>query len=120
MADEITVSVSLSTLKGNFSYSRSIFDNADQTTARGSGAVQAVGTTEEQVVVSSDVATAGWAVFRNLNTTGSIEIGLFISATFYPLIKLKSGEPALLRLGTNTFYAKASVASDLEYFILAD
>lgn len=121
MANEITLSTNLQLTNGGTKAGRNVSKRISQSTARHSGNVQNIGTTQEAVVVASDIATPGFASFVNLDATNYLEIGLVVSATFYPLAKLEPGEPAVFRLATGTFYAKANTAAcDLEVLILAD
>lgn len=123
MANEITVSGSLTVLKGNLTAQHGVsgvvtLNAASPAKAAG---IAAIGTTEEQVSIG-DVTTAGWSVFKNLDATNYIELGVVVSATFYPLLKLKAGESAgPLRMGTNTFYARANTAAcKLQYDVYDD
>lgn len=120
MANEITIGVRLKALKGNLSVERRV-DNvtADLAGSRYSANIQTVGTTKEQVVVGADVATPGWAYFRNHDSTHFVDIGVVVSGTFYPLLRLLPGENQVVRLATLTFYAQADTAAvDLESFVL--
>lgn len=84
-------------------------------------AVQNIGTTHEIIVIPAEIATAGYIQFRNLDPTNYIEIGLLVSGTFYPCAKMKAGEPALFRAGTNSLYAKANTAAcNLEMLAVED
>ncbi len=119
MAAEITFTPKFTILKGNLNVTRSLtgtFDVAAAAPGYASGA-PSIGTTEEALVMQ-DVATAGWAYFRNLNATNYIQIGALASAVFVPVLKLMPGEFCWVRLGTNAPYAKANTAACLlEYQI---
>lgn len=94
-----------------------------QSTARRSAGVQAVGTaTHEAVSIHSDISSKGWAFFRNLDSTNYVELGVDVSSTFYPVIRLEALEVGLFRISPSiTLYAKANTASvELEYEVLAD
>lgn len=81
--------------------------------------VQTIGTTYEALTVGADVATAGWAFFRNLDATNFVEIGLEVSSAFQTLMKLMPGECALLPLATKALYARANTAAvKLDFTIL--
>ena len=121
MADEITVNLSLSAKKGylNFKESTGNFLVTMNGTT-GAGGIQTIGTTGELLGVT-DVGTAGYAFFRNTDTTNFVEIGIQVAGTFYPFVKLKAGESCVLRLGTNTPYARSNtLTTNLQYFILSD
>lgn len=75
--------------------------------------VQTIGfSAHEAVEIPTDLAagTARWAFLKNVDPTNYIEIGLVVSGTFYPLIRLYPGMGHPISLATNTFYAKAAVA----------
>ena len=88
--------------------------------ANATGGVQEIGTTAETLTMG-DVATAGYAYFRNTDATNFVELGTGTGGSFVAFAKLKAGESAILRLGTNAPTAKADTASvNLLYGILAD
>jgi hypothetical protein len=67
------------------------------------------------------IATPGFAVFQNLDLVNYVEIGIDVSAAFYPFLKLKPGEQGMLRLGTTAPYAQANtLAVSLFYIIYSD
>jgi hypothetical protein len=112
MANEITVNSGINIQKGNLSFQLPLNTiTADLTGTRVIRNVQNVGTTFEALAVN-DVATAGWAYFRNLSTTNFVEIGVEVSATFYPLIRLNAGETAgPIRLSVLTARLRANTAA---------
>lgn len=78
--------------------------------------VQLIGITEEAITIISDIATPGVCIFRNLDATNFVEVGLTGSYT----VKLKAGEPCVFR-ANGTLYAKADTgACRLEYWIFED
>lgn len=123
MAQEITVTARLNVAKG---YLVQKFDPGsvlvDLTGTTATGGVQDIGTsTNAEALSMSDVSSAGYAFFRNTDTTNYVEIGTGTGASFAAFLKLKAGEVAVCRLGTNAPTAKAnSAAVKLQYFILAD
>jgi len=123
MANEITVQVYLRAAKGFLDVTRSPgqlqFTLAAASPAFGARA-QAVGTSAHEALDVGDVATPGWCYLRNLDATNFVEIGVDVTGAFAPLIKLKAGEPAVIRLAAAP-YAKADTAAvKLEYLILDD
>lgn len=124
MADEGRVTIQLNITKGTnseFNYSRNASDQFDVTGTNMSGGVQTIGVTHEAVAISADIASLGYAFFRNLSTAQSIDIGREISAAFEAFITLLPGEVCCLRLKSSiTLYAKASATAgaDLEYFVM--
>lgn len=120
MANEITTSLKLSYSKNGILDSRTMTDSVDVSGSNTRGGVQVIGTTEEALLVG-DVGTLGYARFMNIDATNYIEIGSYVAATFYPLIKLKPGEGAVCRLSAVTVYARANTSSArLDYMIFED
>jgi len=78
--------------------------------------VQSIGLTEEAIEDSSDIATPGFCIFRNLDTTNYIEIGLTGS---YPT-KLKAGEFCVFRANGALFAIADTAACRLEYWVFED
>lgn len=122
MADEITVSLQLRATKGSLKFdstqiSKRYTMNGTTKTAN----TQVIGTSHEALVFGADTATLGWSVFTNLDATNYVEIGPVVSATFYPILKLKAGESSIQRLGSTALYARANTASvSLDMSVLAD
>lgn len=123
MADEITVNLRISVLKGNLTQR---FDpgalSFDMTGSTGVGGVASIPTTAAGTALAvGSVTTAGWCWFRNTDTANYIEVGVQVGGTFYPAMKLKAGEAGIFRLGTNAPYARANTAAaNLHYFIFQD
>lgn len=120
MANEITYTSGLEVTNGNLS--RLVIaetTNADQTNALCVHNSQTIGTSHE-TIYTGDLSTPRWARFKNLDDTNYVEIGLDVSATFYPLVKLLAGETALLPLAASiTPYARANTAAvELDCMIL--
>ena len=122
MANEITVDARLRVVKALVTDEKVLrsatFDMAgDNLTSQ----VQLIGTSHESLAIVSDIAIAGYAWFRNVDATNFIEIGLEVAAAFQPLIKLKSGEVAVLRLATTSVFARANTAAvNLQFLVLED
>ena len=91
-------------------------------TQRGHATVQDIGTSAE-AVGTGDVASLGWAWFRNLDTTNYVEIGPDSAGSLVPFLKLKAGEvsgPIRLKPGI-TIKAQANTATvKLQMCILDD
>ena len=116
MANEISVTSTFSITNNNLTYSSSESFNADQSIQGGpSNGTQQIGTTHETIGVT-DITSLGWAVFKNLDNTNYIEVGVDVSATFYPFLRLLPGETVVVRVSPAiTLYAKAnSTPSDLQ------
>ena len=121
MANEGSVTLSLTVTKGTFTDSRAAsfqFDVAG--TPYVASGVQNIGTTHELVAISTDVATLGAGWFTNLDATNYIEIGLVVAATFYPFHRIQPGKSVYgyLAMANNALYAKANTsAAALEFRI---
>lgn len=120
MANELTLNLKVKYEKNGITDSRTFSDNADVSGTPICGGVQTIGTTEEALAVG-DVATKGYARFKNLDATNYVEIGSYVAGAFYPLVKLKAGKPAVFPLSAVTVYARANTASvNLDYMIFSD
>ena len=82
------------------------------------GGIQNIGTSAENIGVG-DVATEGYAVFKNLDSTNFVEIG-WDSTGFQSAFKLLAGMVAVVPLNpSRTWQAKADTAAvELFYSIL--
>jgi hypothetical protein len=120
MASEITINVKMNVAKTKLVHREdpgTIL--VDMTGGVASGGVQNVTTTAAAITMGS-VTTAGYSYFRNTDTTNAVEIGTGTSP-FVPFAKLKAGEAAVFRLGTNSPTAKAAASTvNLQYYILQD
>ena len=120
MANEITINLKMSVANGFLTQRMdpgTLF--ADMSGTAAAGGAQDIGTSGEAIDVG-DVATAGYAFFRNCGPTNFVELGTG-TTTFVAFAKLKAGEAGLFRLGTNAPTARANTAAvKLQYLILAD
>jgi len=112
MANEFSITSSFKLSNGNDSFTRTVSFNADQTAVGGpSPGVLSIGTSHE-AVAPTDLTNKGWALFKNLDDTNFVEVGVDVAATFYPLIKLLPGEQVQVRLSPSvSLYAKADTAA---------
>lgn len=124
MADEITINLRLQVNNGFLVHREDPGTlGVTMTGKNGTGGIQNIvaGGTTGETITMGDTGTAGWSYFRNTDTANFVEIGIQVAGTFYPFVKLKSGESCILRLGTNTPYARSNTATtNLQYFILSD
>jgi len=120
MANEITVTIQLDVVKSPISDQiRKSNLRFDLATAVKSGGIQVVGTTAEAIGISADVATKGWAYFRNVDSTNYVVLSTASDGTT-PFAKLMPGELALIPLGSGTIYGMANTAAvNLEYQVYA-
>ena len=112
MADEVSLSYTLNINNNNLKYFASENYNADQSTLGGpSNGVQNIGTSSEAIGIT-DITSLGFAKFKNLDLVNYVEVGIEVAATFYPVIKLLSGESCVVRLSpSTTLYARANTAA---------
>ena len=120
MANEITVSMKLSVVKGFLDHVENPgVQTYDMSGLNASGGVQNIGTAAE-VLTFGDVGTPGFAYFRNTGPTNFVEIGAG-TGSFVAFAKLKAGESMLCRLSTNAPRARANTAAiNLQYYIVSD
>ena len=126
MANEINVALSLRVKNGNadesFAVSGAQFDQATQGSV---GGIVQVGTAVETIALG-DVATAGYAAFRNLSTatsgTAYIAIGSYDGTNLHELVWLRRGQPALVPLKSSVVVAAKAYgqAVPLRYVIFAE
>ena len=120
MANELTLSASVSYEKGNVEeISRAI--SSLLATVSGSGFihnVQAIGTSEEALNLAAVTIAGGWAFLKNLDDTNYLEVRSGTGAS-NDIIRLNAGEFALLRWGSDITapYAIANTAECLLEYI---
>ena len=121
MANEITISLKMSVLKGSLAHTENPGSiSVTLTTGTAIGGVPAITTTAALLAMGS-VTSPGYAFFRNTDSTYFVEIGTGAGGAFVPFLKLKAGEASLMRLSTAAPSARANTASvNLQYFILSD
>ena len=121
MANEISASVVLSATKGHLSVARRVSSRFTLAGTHYASQVQGIPhAAPEALAFPADVATKGWAFFRNTDTTNPVSIGpLDALAALIPVVTLQPGEFALIPLGTATLYAQATTATvALEWILL--
>lgn len=126
MADEIKVSMTCRMRNGNadetFAASGLQFN---QTTQASVGGIMQIGTAVETISLG-DVASAGYAGFRNLSTatsgTAYIAIGHYDGTNLHEVVHLRRGQPAVAPLrSTITLGAKSYGTSlPLRYVVFAE
>ena len=121
MADEIQLSLKLAVRKSSLIHSESPGTiTATLTGNNATGGVQTI-TTTAAVLAMSSVTTAGYGYFRNIDGTNAVELGTGAATNFVSFAKLKAGEAAIMRLGTNAPSARAAASTvNLQYYILQD
>lgn len=110
MANELTISASLSFTKSGVALTHTEsglrFDVADTNYLK---TIQAVGTSEEAMLLPADVGTGGYVLLKNLDTTNYITVRPATGAA--DLIKLKAGDVALFRLVAAAPFVLANTSS---------
>ena len=112
MANEFTISVGLTLVNGSL---RAQFPQLSrqytQTTSGMSDQVLSIGTSEEDVSFG-DVATPGFVVLHNLDSTNYVEYGQSDGGTMKKTGKLAAGDVHLIRLaGSVTLRMQANTAT---------
>lgn len=97
MSSEIRVSANVACTNGNYSdqFIRNI--SVDQATANGTKRGITC-TTSDTALSFADVSTLGYAVFLNQDATNYLDIGPTAAGAIVPMVRLKPGELAVLRL----------------------
>lgn len=110
MANEITVTLRMGCINGNFNPGTISASSLqyDQAAAGAASGIQAIGTSEE-TLSTGDLTTYGWLYIRNLDATNYVQLGF--STGVYG-IRLEAGEPAMFRTEpAATVYLKADTAA---------
>ena len=125
--NEISVTPQISVVNGIFELEqKSGSIDIDQDNIGASDVIMNVGTgTHELVTIAADIATNGWAWFRNVSTNEDryVELGPEGASTnFIAVIRLETSEVCLTRLHpTNALYTKATGgAVNLRAIIIQD
>ena len=125
MANEITISMTIDCINGDFRYARKVSGQKyDQAAIGARSGVQEIGFAAHEILLATDVVTEGWVYMRNVDDTNFVEWGIDVAAAFEPVGKMEIGEPAMFRLSTDAgaaLYLKADTAAvKVEYIILED
>ena len=114
MANEIRVNADLQCENGNFQPRMRVQNlYITQTTLGGTTGVQAIGTAAHEAIDLGDVGTVGLVMFRNLDATNFVQIGIDDGGAFVPIHELLPGESAgPFRLASGVaLYAQADTAA---------
>lgn len=119
MADEITVACKLSVVKGSLDLSFGPLSvTVDMSGTDGAHHTQTIGTSAEALDIG-DITACGLLLIVNRDETNYVTLRM--GAAGADVVKLKPGEPALLRLAANTPYALADTSPCVvEYLLLED
>lgn len=131
MANEISVSLSMTLQNGNLAEAFSSSGSYDQTSAVSSGGVVQIGTSTETVSLG-DVQTAGFAAFRSLSTatagTAYVAIGHYDGTNLHEFAQLRRndiGGPMRIAPGVTigmVAYTASGYTSDIgvQYLVLGE
>jgi len=126
MANEVNVSVAVRVKNGNADESFSVAGAQFNQSVQGSaGGIVQIGTAVETLTLG-DVATAGFAAFRNLSTatagTAYIALGAYDGTNLHEFVHLRRGQPALAPLRSMiTLGAKSyGTALPLRYVVFSE
>ena len=111
MANEITVTASVSVANGNLTFSGNSQNfRASQTTANGPapGAVTLSASGAGTLIGLSQLTLPGWCQVKNCDATNYCTIGLYDGTTFRPFIELQPGEVAVFRLSRTLLTANTA------------
>jgi hypothetical protein len=116
MAQEITANLTLKVTKSGVIYMNEYVANSLTLNASSPNVGQysaTIPTTAAGTALNlGSVAANGVFWFQNCDATNYVEVGVQVSGTFYPFIKLKAGEAWAGRLGTGVVpYARSNTAS---------
>jgi len=119
MANEMAVTIKVAYAKGDDSYSRSVVSSVHDV-ADGSRQGGTMRVTDSAAnIPKGDVSTAGFAFFKNLDATETIQIG-YDSSGFKDLLKLDPGVEQWVYLSQSVPQAETvSGAAELEYMIFS-
>lgn len=82
-----------------------------QTTQGAFTDTQSIATSDTAITIGS-IATLGIVSIENLDTANFVDVGSYVAATFYPLVRLLFGERYIFRVKPGlTLYAKADTAA---------
>jgi len=125
MASEITISMTIACINGDYNYRRSLSgEQFDQAAQGASSGIQEIGFGGHEAIEVADLGTEGWLFMRNLDDTNFVDFGIEVAAAFEPVGRMEPGEPAMFRLSKDagaTLFAQADTAAcNVEYMILED
>jgi len=118
MANEITVTATLTLDNGDLQFDKSITKSVTMTGDAYQHGIQTIGTSEETVTIVADIGTYGYLLLRNLGTDTADYIE-FSTISGQLTGKLFAGEIALFRCDADLLRAKATdAAMDLEFWLI--
>lgn len=119
MANELALSATLRFSSGNYLVERQYSGLFTVTGTDMTTGTQLIGTSEEALAFSADIATPGYLFVKNMDATNYVEIRNATGAA--STIKLKAGEFALFRISGTAPYAIANTAAcRIEFVVIED
>jgi hypothetical protein len=120
--NEISITAGLTVNKGSLQLNRTAGTQASMAGTHFDAKAQSVGTGAHELLnISADIAAAGYCYLRNLDAENYVDIGVDVGGVFYPLLRLKAGEVAVVRFAIKDIYALASTADvALEFWMIED
>jgi hypothetical protein len=123
MANEIQYSFNIGLTNGLLSDKYNTASKANQSNAnmvRNTQTLLSASAQGDQLDVGG-VLVPGLAVFTNLDSTNFTEIGIRVSGTFYPFLKLLKGQSSgPLFLGATAIYGRANTGNVKLFYIIYD
>ena len=112
MSGTITLTEGVSYTNGSLSFTNPVATQTITQTTQGVFTdTQTIATSATAVTTGSN-ATLGLMILQNLDATNYVDFGSYVTATFYPLVRLKAGESFVFRVKPGlTLYAQANTAS---------
>lgn len=111
MANEISAAVALVVAKNGASVSRSISKQYDMAGDDLGHGTQLIGTSDEQLVLPSDITTGKLLLIENLDATNYVELSYATGGSFVARIRIDADGFAFFRPTSLTIYLQANTAA---------
>ncbi|MFH1603759.1 MAG: hypothetical protein ABIH03_07615 [Pseudomonadota bacterium] len=121
MSNELTIAASMSYNKNG--KRRTLSVSGQQVDVTGDGYIdnsQDVGFAAHEALVLGEVATPGWASFKNCDDTNYVQIGIDDGGTFEPFVKLLAGEETGPMRLAGAPYAQANTGAVILSYIIVE
>ena len=112
MANEISLSASVSSTKNNVTISLSASKSVDQSGNNAAMLIQSVGTSTEALSFGADIGNVGFVLVKNTDAANYVEFDTQTPIGANPFSRLNPGEFFLIPTRqTSTLYGKANTAA---------
>lgn len=112
MANEIKLASSLQIKNGVYQYTDTSSLSITQSGIGGGNPGVISFSTTQEAISFGELGTPGVTMAQNLDSTNNISLGVFVSAVFYPVLRLNPGEKFYFRLHESvSLYGKASAST---------